>query len=366
MKNSQNVTPAGANISRALVLGATGTVGARLAEVLQERGAEVLAFCRSQQAVALVEARGYTAKLGHLGDPESIASAAVGCDVAFHCAGDFNHGADGEALKWIHIAGVENVVAGCRAAGVRRLVLLSCADVRLQNRDRIHIREDQPLIGRPLGAWARTKLIGEEVALQASSPSLEVTAIRPGYLWGRGDRCNLPQLCREVQQGGIQLFGSGNGLFSAAHLGNVVHGMLLAADAELAPGQAFHICDGEYETSSEFFDSLSAALGAGRPRRSIGTLNRASALTRGFLRRGSGDMRGLPEVVRRGRACLLDMQRAINDLGYKPVVTRADGLADLAQYVAELGGLEPIAAQERLPAGASDVAEFERLAMLDV
>ena len=338
-----------------LVLGAGGTVGGRLADRLVASGIRVRALARRDEVRESWRARGFEVRLGDLAHPNSLAEAAVGCEVVYHCAGSADHGGDAQALSWLHVAGTENVLQAAAHARVRRVVLFSCADVTLHDGDRIHIKEDQPMLGRPLGAWSRSKLLAEEVALRGGPSGLEVTALRPAYLWGAGDFTNLPTLCREGLAGGIRLYGAGAQLFSVAHLDNVVHGLRLAAEQPAAAGQAFHLCDGEYETAYEFFGALSSACGLPAPRRGFGPWQRTWAMLAGA--RGA-----YVEAVRRSRGCLLDMQRAINDLGYSPVVRRGVALAELSRFVASQGGVAGLAEHSRATLTRADADVFDKVA----
>lgn len=343
-----------------LVLGATGSVGGRLAAALHGAGARVRALHRRSEQATELARHGFVPHAGDLSDPDSIARAAEGCSHLFHCAGEADHRADPQALSWLHVAGTENVVNAARSVGVSRMVMLSCADVRLQNRERIHIREDQPMLGAPLGPWARTKLLAEEVALQATAADFGVVALRPAFLWGAGDHTNLPVLCREGLSGGVRLFGSGEGLFSVCAIDNLVHAMGLAAFADAAVGKAIHVTDGEYETAGEFFNALSLALSLPAPRRGVGPVARGMARLRDLQRR-AGET-GYSDVVRRGRGCLLDIQRAINDLGYVPLRSRTEALADLTEDVVTRGGVAEVARHRRSPPGPELAQAFERLA----
>lgn len=344
---------------QALVTGATGFVGRTLVRALAADGVSTVITTRRSERAAALRTLKVQVREATLADPNQLAEAAEGCDVVFHCAGVASHRAATEVLPWLHVAGVENLLHACEAVGVRRVVLLSCADATLRNVDRLNWREQQPLSGSPVDAWSRTKLMGEEVALQRSGARLEVTAVRPAFLWGPDDDVNLPDLCDDGLRGGIRLFSAGAGLFSSAHVDNVVHAMRLCAQAEAAPGQAFHISDGAYQTAHEFFNALSHALGLPLPRRGLYPLHYASA----WLRTQLGFSGPCPaDVVRRGRACLLDIQRAINDLDYSPTVSVEAGMRGLQAWAAQTGGADAIARRLRGPASIDDAQVFQRLA----
>jgi nucleoside-diphosphate-sugar epimerase len=344
---------------RVVITGAGGFVGEALARKLRVLDDEVHALVRPGKARAELTRIGVHLHEGDLGDPNAIAAAAAGCEVLFHCAGESARSAAPEALSWINVAGTENVLRAARHAGVARVVHLSCADVTLANRDRLQWREDIVLGHAPLGEWARSKLLSEELALQASDAKLTVTALRPAWLWGPGDTLNLPGLCAEAARGGVRLFGNGQNLFATTYIDNAVEALILAARAADVGGRAFHVADGEFHTAREFFGKLCSAVGLPAPRSGVYALSYALSLVRAPL--GAGGV-GPDEVARRGRGSLLDCLRAINALGYEPHTNLDQGMAALAAWASAAGGPSALAALARKPAGAAEIAHHQRLA----
>jgi nucleoside-diphosphate-sugar epimerase len=357
-----------------LVIGATGFVGAALATRLTALGHKVTGLVRPDRmhtsapvtAPAHLLARdpsatapSFEARTGELGDPSSIAAAAEGAEVVFCCAGDHNARSSPAALAWLHVAGVENVISAARATGVRRIVLLSCAEATLTRGDRVHWKEDAAMSQAPFGAVARTKLLGEEVALQKSSRELAITALRPGFLWGAGERHSLPVLCAEGLSGGIRLLGSGQNLFSTTHVDLLVDALIAAMDAPKVAGVALHVADPETQTALEFFARLSQALGLPSPRRGVYAIAQLVASYRAAL-----SLPGLwpTDVARRGRHCLLDCLRAATLLDLEPRVSFEDGMQALASWAQSVGGPQAIAKLTRPPLTDADTARFEQLA----
>jgi nucleoside-diphosphate-sugar epimerase len=347
---------------RGLVTGGSGFVGGALVRALRERGHAVNVLLRPGKPAASTDALaalGAVAFSGDIGDPNAIAQAADGCDVLFHCAGESALHAPQAALSWINVAGTENAINAARHAGIARVVVLSCADVSLINGDRVHWKENAALAQAPLGAWARTKLLAEELALQASDAKLCVTALRPAWLWGPGDRTNAPALCAEAQRGGVRLFGNGQNLFSSTYIDNLVDALIAAASADGIGGHAFHVADPDYLTASEFFGKLCSALALPQPRTGNYALSYAAALARKQLGR---DGTWPEDVARRARGSLLDCMRAINAFAYAPRVSVEQGMSALAAWARASGGPDAIRKLARTPASAADVAHHERLA----
>ena len=344
---------------RVLITGAGGFVGAALARRLRELDIDVRALVRPGRPCAALEQSGVQIHRGDLGDPNTIAAAATGRDVMFHCAGESARHATPEALSWINVAGTENVLIAARAAQVARVVYLSCADVTLANRDRVHWKEDAVLGQAPIGEWARSKLLAEELALQASDATLTVTALRPAWLWGPGDSVNLPGLCAEAADGGVRLFGDGQNLFATIYIDNLVEAAISAARAEGVGGRAFHVADADFVTAREFFTALCTAVGLAAPR--TGAYLPAYAIS--VLRKRLARDGAWPEdVARRGRACLLDCMRAIHALAYEPRTSMEQGMSALAAWAREIGGPAAITRLARKPAGADEIAHHRSLA----
>jgi len=350
---------------RGLVTGGSGFVGNALVRALRERGHETHVLLRpgkaggSDGAKDALVALGAVPFSGDIGDPNAIARAAHDCDVLFHCAGESALHAPQAALSWINVAGTENAINAARHAGIERIVMLSCADVSLINGDRVHWKENAALAQAPLGAWARTKLLAEELALQASDAALCVTALRPAWLWGPGDHTNAPALCVEAQRRGVRLFGGGQNLFSSTYIDNLVDALIAAASADGVGGHAFHVADPDFLTASEFFGKLCTALALPPPRTGNYALSYAAALARKQLGREGA----WPEdVARRARGSLLDCMRAMNAFAYAPRVSVDQGMNALADWARASGGPQAIAKLARAAASTADAAHHERLA----
>ncbi|MDH5673443.1 MAG: NAD(P)-dependent oxidoreductase [Myxococcales bacterium] len=347
---------------RALVIGASGFVGRALTERLLADGRTPRVLVRSEAQAETLRAMGAEPFVGELADPNAIARAAMGVERIFHCAGESSPRAAPAALNWIHVAGAENLVAAARQAGVPRTVFVSCADVTLCNRDRLNWSERSALAQNPFDSWVRSKLLGEELALQSSDQNHEFTAVRPPFVWGPGDKNRLPQICAEGLRGGLRLYGSGQNLLATVYIDNLIDALLCAAEHPQVGGLAFHVADSEFHTAAEFFGALCQALGLGPPRRGLYPVAYAAA----WLRAALGRSGPWPiDVVRRGRGSLLDCAAAASKLDFTPRVAQQQGMEALSAWVREVGGAAAIASLGRKPADEADVAHFEALAQAD-
>jgi 2-alkyl-3-oxoalkanoate reductase len=328
---------------RVLITGASGFVGQAAARALLSEGHEVRGLTRDPTRTQTV---GVQRVLGSIGDPNSIASAATACDAIVHAAGITSLGAPERVLRWVHIAGTENVLRAARHVGVGRVLHMSCADVSLSRDDRMHWDETRVLAHPPIGAFASSKLMAEEIALSASDDRLEVCALRPALLWGPGDAQGLSQLQHELQRGGVMLYDQGRNVLGTTHIDNLTQAVLKALRAQDAPGRAYYITDGEFLEAREFYTRVLSALG-------LPVQFAQRSLSMALLRaRLSGKLGLTPrtseaQILRRAKSALFDLSSAAKDLGYTPTLDLDAQLQGLADWVRAEGGIEAIIARVR-------------------
>jgi nucleoside-diphosphate-sugar epimerase len=326
-----------------LVTGATGFVGGAIARRLLELGHRVSVLVRNSAAASALAERGATVHQGSIFDPNAIARAATGMHWIVHAAGIASARAGVRALRWVFIAGTENVLAAARQAAVERVVLISSADVTLANLDRVHWDEKRDLVHAPLGARAAAVRLAEEIALSAGDAQLAVTALRPHWVWGPGDFTNLPLLVREALDGGIRMYGSGRNLVATTYVDTLAEAVVAAARSPRAPGQAYYIADPDFLELREFLGMLSRALGLPAPRPGPPFW---LAYPLALLRRERGP--AMPEdIVRRARSTLFDVQKAIADLDFRAAITVDQGMKELAAWAKSIGGPQAILARAR-------------------
>jgi nucleoside-diphosphate-sugar epimerase len=176
-------------MSRYLVTGATGFLGAHLVRALHAHGHEVAAFSRKSGGDVL--------------DAGSVRAAAAGCDGAFHCAGKVSRKlADAEELYRLHVEGTKNVLDACAGAGVERVVVASTSGTVAvsETPGQVATEDDPPPMGI-LSRWPyyRAKLFAERAALERSRAGFEVVCVNPSLLLGPGD-------VRESSTGDVRLF----------------------------------------------------------------------------------------------------------------------------------------------------------------
>jgi len=318
----------------AFVTGGSGFIGGFLIERLRSEGWEVRALARSQDAEQKVRERGAVPVPGDVGNEGLMRDGAAGCDLAFHAAAKVEDWGDPADFERINVQGTENVIAACRGAGVRRLVHVGTEAALMAGQPLVNVDEGAPLRPDSPALYSSSKAKAEQRVRAANDAGLETVVIRPRFVWGRGDTTLLPALVELVRSGRFRWVGGGRHLTATTHVANTVEGLWLGA-TRAEPGNVYFVTDGEPVVFREFVSAMLETQGVTPPTGSVpagvaSVAAGAAERTWRLLRR-----QGPPPLTRfavwvSSQECTIDTGRAERELGYRPVTSREQGLAELA------------------------------------
>lgn len=326
---------------RALVTGGGGFLGGVIVRLLRERGDAVRSF--SRHAHSEVESLGVEQVCGDLGDPVAVAAATRGCDVVFHIAAKAGVWGPWRDYHQANVIGTRNVLAACKANGVRRLVFTSSPSVVFAGRDQNGITESEPYPTRFLAHYPHTKALAEQAVLAANGPGLATVALRPHLIWGPGDPHLVPRLIERARAGRLRRIGRELKLVDTVYVDNAAAAHLQAADrlASGSPvaGKVYFISQGEPRPLWEFINRVLEAAGE-PPVPSDRSIPVGRAYLGGAILEGTYRLVGVcrePPMTRflarqLSSAHWFDLTAARRDLGYAPSISTAQGLTRLAEW----------------------------------
>ena len=364
MADTSGTSPT-AQLGRILVTGGSGFVGANLVTTLLDRGHQVRSFDRAPSP--LPAQPGLEVLQGDICDRDTVAAAVDGIDTVFHTAaiiellGGASVTAEYRQRSFaVNVEGTTNLVRAAQAAGVKRFVYTASNSVVMGGKPISGGDETLPYTERFNDLYTETKVVAERFVLsQNGVDGLLTCSIRPSGIWGRGDQTMFRKVFESVLAGHVKvLVGRKAARLDNSYVHNLIHGFVLAAEnlvpGGTAPGQAYFINDAEPINMFEFARPVVAACGHRLPRIRI-----SGAAVRAAM---SGWQRlhfrfGLPkpplEPLAVERLYLnnhFSVAKATRDLGYRPLFTTEQAMAECLPYYTKLFDQIKVAAHPHLAA----------------
>ena len=166
---------------RAFVTGATGFLGAHVARVLAEQGAELRLLVRPTSDLRNVEGLCADRVTGDLRSPALLEKAMSGCDTVFHVAADYRLWVrDPEQMYRSNVEGTHAVLDAARKNGIRRVVYTSSVATMGFTLTGSSADEESPVtLTDMIGHYKRSKFMAEQVALEAGRNGQDVVVVNP-------------------------------------------------------------------------------------------------------------------------------------------------------------------------------------------
>lgn len=196
-------------MTRALVTGATGFVGAHVARALLEEGLEVRALVREETRTGNIDGLEVERVHGDLTDHDSLARAAQGVDLLFHVAARYDLTMrDRTGMLEVNVAGTRALMRAALSAGVERVVhTSSTAAVGPHPQDGALADETQWLDARgAAGPYEQSKVLSElAVHAMVERDALPAVVVNPSAPIGPLDHRPTPtgRLIRDAAAGAL-------------------------------------------------------------------------------------------------------------------------------------------------------------------
>ncbi len=324
------------------ITGASGFLGGALAEAYHERGDEVAALVRETSDSSMLEQLGVKIIVGELTESDSFTRLVEGADIAIHCAAMATDFGPWDKFQAINVDATKLFFDACLKAAIPRVIYIS--SVAVYGNGRHHRGTDEEAAYETIitDNYTKSKIMAERIAYDyIDQHSLPLVIIRPGYIWGNGDKAVMPKMIEAIRKRQVAVINDGNNLMNLTHIENVVQGIMLAAENEKAIGRVYNITDGSKVTTWRFLEDLLEILGVELKLRSFPYVPAYIAASFVELYCRLTGYKTYPPItrytVKMGKYDqVFDISRAIYELGYKPKIRYQEGMAGMIRYVRRL------------------------------
>lgn len=242
---------------RILVTGATGMIGSAVARRACAAGYRVRALVRRDSDRSALRALDVEYAEGDLRDGRSLETLFEGVDIVVHAGahiGDWGHA---ELYRAVNVIGLEHLLtAAQRRTSLTRWIQISSLGVYPAG-DHHGTDELTPPDLMGLDGYTRTKAEAE-LLLRRHIQEVDFPAVilRPGFVYGIGERHVLPRLIERLESGTMKLIGDGKKLLNNTYVGNLVEAVMLAIDKEQAIGETYNIRDQRLVDRVEYIQAV--------------------------------------------------------------------------------------------------------------
>ncbi len=326
---------------KALVTGGGGFLGRYIVEKLLARGDSVRVLGRNRYPE--LENLGVKSVQADLRDLRSVVNACEGIDTVFHVAALPAIWGKRKDFYGINVEGTKNVLAGCKAQGVPRLVYTSTPSVVFDQSDLCNINESCPYPERYHCHYPETKAIAEKIVINANDQDgLLTTSLRPHLVWGPRDNHLIPKILERAKAKQLFIVGNGTNKVDITYVENAADAHLQAADhlkvGSPVAGQSYFISQGKPVILWDFINQLLERLGIPKITKKVsyGTAKAIGGVLE-FLYTVL-QLKGEPRMTRFLAAELVtshyfDISKARRDFGYNPRIKISEGVERLVDYL---------------------------------
>lgn len=240
---------------KAFITGASGFIGTHLVEELLRLKWQVRVLLHKRELPNLEKLQVFR---GDIRDASNLKDMLKDTDILFHLAASL--GASRISKKEfykINVDGTRNILRAAQEARVGRIVHFSSAGVFGSVRENRPVEESYP--PSPHDVYDKTKLEGEKTALAAAKQGGDVVVIRPGWVYGPGDRRTF-KLIKAIASKKFLLVTKGTTRQTPVYIDDLVQGILLCTE-KAKSGEIYHLAGKEVLTVKQIMDIIASAAG---------------------------------------------------------------------------------------------------------
>jgi nucleoside-diphosphate-sugar epimerase len=321
---------------KVLVTGATGLLGSHIVERLMGQGHQVRALARKTSDIGHLRTTGAEIVFGDIEDRSSLPPALEGIEVVFHAAARVTPGwGYWQQFEANIVKGTENMLWASANAGVSRFLHISSCDIYVEAcYGGIFANESTPcqVTFTSNKYYECAKLQADKLVFDYRRPErLQVSAIRPGWVYGPRDRLLCDRIARQLEMPIVVWPGKANPRIPLVYVSDIADCAILVAMSDKAVGQCYNVGPSYEARLRDFAAAMARALGRPEPKVFVpyGLAYAAAAIMEVWsklVRAKEMPYLNRASLEHLNIEILMDVSKVKKELGWEPKVSMDEGV----------------------------------------
>lgn len=322
---------------KVFVTGANGFIGSNLVRKLTRSGHSVKALVLPGTGVKNIKSTNCEIISGNMLNVEQFENSLDDIDVIFHLAAKVSDWGRWKDFYEINVKATKNLINSAIKHKVKRFVFVSSLAIHkpLGYRDG---DENAPRDNTGF-SYALSKIMIEDFLHECQeNGKIEAVIIRPGvFPFGPEDRTSFIKIADAMRKGIFGYVNGGKALLCTAYVENLVEGMVLAGEKEIARGQIYIIGDNVKIRWRDLIELFAKELKVKPPKFNIPypvakiSAKAIEGIFRLLMIHSSPPLTDY-RVSLVAKDFYFSSQKAINELGYKPSVSIEEGVKRTVEW----------------------------------
>jgi len=324
-----------------LITGANGFAGSHMAEYLLGRDHRVICLVRKTSDLSNLAGLDVEYRYGDINDRRSLPETLRDVDYIFHFAGKTKATSEADYMK-VNAEGTGNLAEACSLEGINTKMLVYCSSLSAVGPQQTDQPIDEKTPPRPLTAYGRSKLAGEQYLRRGCSNKVRWCILRPTGIYGPKDK-DIYIYFKYISKGWKILLSGAERKVSLIHAQDFAQ-LCYRAAMKSPHGEIYMASDGEAYTWDDISDIIAKILGKKPYKITVPLwITSITAYFSEVFSASSGESTPLNrEKLRelKAKGWVIDISKARNLLGFQPYYFLSDGLRETALWYRKKGWLK--------------------------